>query len=139
MLHVRHEFPTPDAPFFAANSPGAAIHDSVRPQANEPVVLKRKANSFRDTDLKDRLDALGVNRVVICGAMSQMCIDAAARAAADFGYAVTVVHDACAARPQSFEGVDVPADHVHATVMAALGAFYATVRATENVWTESGR
>jgi nicotinamidase-related amidase len=60
-----------------------------------------------------------------------MCIAAAARASADFGYATTVIHDACATHDQTFEGVTVAAAQVHAANMAALAFAYAQVVSTE--------
>jgi nicotinamidase-related amidase len=131
VVHVRHEFLSDQAPFFVPGSKGAAIHPSVEPAAGEAVVLKHRANGFRDTDLRAILEGEGIGDVVICGAMSQMCIDATTRAAADLGYAVTVIHDACAARAQEFNGVAVPARQVHAAFMAALGSAYASVVSTE--------
>jgi nicotinamidase-related amidase len=131
VVHVRHEFPTPDAPFFAPGSEGAKIHPKVRNFEGEPVVLKHHVNSFRETDLEAILDRHGVEEVVICGAMSHMCIDAGTRAASDLGYKCVVVHDACATRDQEFEGAVVPAAQVHAAFMAALRFGYAKLVATE--------
>jgi nicotinamidase-related amidase len=132
VVHVRHEFESAGAPFFTPGSAGAAIHPKVLNQGSEPVVLKHKANAFRATELKPLLDAAGVEEVVICGAMSHMCVDAVARAAADFGYKVTVIHDACASRDLDFNGVQVPAAQAHAAFMAALGFAYATLSSTRD-------
>src|SRR5438874_12925620 len=126
VVHVRHEFPTADAPFFAPGSEGAQIHQKARNIEGEPVVLKHHVNSFRETDLKAILDRNGVEEVVICGAMSHMCVDAGTRAASDLGYRCVVVHDACATRDQEFEGALVPAAQVHAAFIAALKLGYAT-------------
>lgn len=131
VVHVRHEFESMDAPFFTPGSSGAHIHDQVEPRAGESVVLKHKVNAFLGTDLKALLDKAGVQEVTLVGAMSHMCIDAAARASADFGYATTVVHDACATRDQEFQGKQVPAAQVQAAYMAALAFAYATVVSTE--------
>src|SRR3954452_11538277 len=131
VVHVRHEFPTADAPFFAPGSEGAKIHPKVRSLNGEPVVLKHHVNSFRETDLKALLDRHGVEEVVICGAMSHMCVDAGTRAASDLGYKRVVVHDACATRDQEFEGTMVPASDVHAAFMAALRFGYAQLVSTE--------
>src|SRR6516165_5310960 len=131
VVHVRHEFPTPDAPFFAPGSEGAKIHPKVRNFEGEPVVLKHHVNSFRETDLEAILDRHGVEEVVICGAMSHMCIDAGTRAASDPGYKCVVVHDACATRDQEFEGAVVPAEQVHAAFMAALRFGYAKLVTAE--------
>lgn len=131
VVHVRHEFTAPGAPFFVPNTDGARFHPSVHPAPGEEVVLKHHVNSFRETHLKDLLDRHEVRELVIAGAMSHMCIDAATRAAADHGYAVTVIHDACASRDLEFGGVRVPAAHVHAAFMSALGFAYATLVATD--------
>jgi len=66
------------------------------------------------------------------GAMSHMCVDAAVRAASDFGYKVKVIHDACATLDLEFNGIKVPAGHVHATLMAAFEFAYAQVISTED-------
>src|SRR6187431_817109 len=68
VVHVRHEFPSTEAPFFLPGSEGARIHPKVREQAGERVVLKHHVNSFRETDLKQILDDHGIKDVVICGA-----------------------------------------------------------------------
>ncbi|WP_027896596.1 cysteine hydrolase family protein [Zestomonas thermotolerans] len=131
VIHVRHEFESAEAPFFTPNSAGAQIHPSVQPQAGEAVVLKHRVNAFRDTELKALLEAEGIEQITLVGAMSHMCIDAAARASADFGYATTVIHDACATRDQEFLGRRIPAEQVHAAYMAALAFAYAQVVSTE--------
>jgi len=131
VVHVRHEFPSADAPFFAPGSNGAEIHPIVREGDGEPVVLKHHANAFRETDLKAILDRHGVEEVVICGAMSHMCVDAGVRAAGDLGYKCVVVHDACATRDQEFQGAVVPAAQVHAAFMAALRFGYAKLVTTD--------
>jgi len=136
VVHVRHEFPTTDAPFFVPNSDGARVHPSVQEMDGEPVVLKHQINSFRDTNLKAILDDLTVDSVLICGAMSHMCIDAVTRAANDFDYKCTIAHDACATLALEFNGITVPANQVHAAFMAALGFAYARVASTDELLTE---
>jgi nicotinamidase-related amidase len=130
VVHIRHEFRSANAPFFAPGSEGAHIHPKVLNHDGETVILKHAANAFRETTLKEALDRNGVTEVVIVGNMSHMCVDATARAAKDFGYEVTVVHDACATRDLEFNGVTVAAAEVHAAFMAALAFAYATVVST---------
>lgn len=131
VVHVRHENLAAEAPFFVAGSKGAEIHEKVLPVQGEDVVTKRYANSFRETNLKTILDDSDVEEVVIVGAMSHMCVDAVTRAANDLGYRVTVIHDACASRDLEFDGVVVPAAHVHAAFMSALGFAYADMVSTD--------
>ncbi|BBI60848.1 hypothetical protein HSBAA_21540 [Vreelandella sulfidaeris] len=94
--------------------------------------MKHFPNSFRETGLKALLDEQSIEEVVIIGAMSHMCIDATSRAASDFGYKTTIIHDACATMDLEFEGATVPASQVHATIMAALAFAYGTVTTTEH-------
>ena len=133
VVHVRHEFTNSDAPFFAPGSAGARIHPKVAPAPGEPVVLKQQVNAFRDTELKAVLDQHGVTALSIVGSMSHMCIDAAVRAAADFGYAVKVAHDACATLALDFAGKQVAAADVQAASMAALAFAYAEVVSTDEL------
>jgi nicotinamidase-related amidase len=127
VVHIRHEFTSEEAPFFTPNSEGAKLHPKVLNRADEPVVLKHFVNSFRETELKSILDEQDIKELVVVGSMSHMCVDGITRAAADFGYKVTVIHDACATRDLEFNGVNVPAAQVHAAFMAALAFAYASV------------
>jgi len=139
VLHIRHEFPTNEAPFFRPGSHGAEIHPSVAPLPDELVICKQRPNSFVGTDLQAQLDARGIKSLVIVGAMSQMCIDSTARAAVDLGYAVTILEDACAAKPQSFNGMNLSAQTVHAAIMAPLAGSFAKVKTCASYSSDSAQ
>lgn len=64
---------------------------------------------------------------MVAGMMSSMCVDSTVRAAADLGFRVSVVHDACAAPDLEFGGVEVGGLTVHAAFMAALSDSFATL------------
>ena len=49
VVHVHHEIPSDEAPFFRPGTDGARIHASVTPQKDEAVILKHHPNSFRET------------------------------------------------------------------------------------------
>jgi nicotinamidase-related amidase len=136
IIHVRHENAAPDAPFFREGSDGASIHPDISPRDSEPVITKHQVNAFRETNLKGLLDRDAIDSLLIAGAMSNMCIDAATRAASDFGYHCSVAHDACAAMPLVLGETAVPAGHVHAAFMAALGLGYARVASCEELLRE---
>jgi nicotinamidase-related amidase len=127
VFHVQHVSKRPGATFFLPGTSGVEIHPAVEPLPAEPVVTKFFPNSFRGTNLQDLLKKEEVGHLVICGAMSHMCIDATARAAFDLGFACTVVEDACATRNLAFKGETVPAWAVHGAFMAALHGIYAEV------------
>ena len=127
VINIRHESTDPDAPVFQQGTDGVQIHESVAPAQGEPVIVKNFPNSFLKTNLKELLDEQGIEEVTVVGAMSHMCIDATTRAASDFGYKTTVVHDACATRDLEFRGETVPAAQVHTALMSALAFGYASV------------
>jgi nicotinamidase-related amidase len=125
--HIQHISIQKRATFFLPDTDGAKIHESIKPLPDDIVVQKHYPNSFRETDLYEHLSAAAVKRVVICGAMSHMCIDATTRAAADLGFGCMVVHDGCATRDLEFGGKTIPAADVHGSFMSALGSAYAKV------------
>jgi len=127
VFHMQHIAKRSGATFFLPGTKGAEIHKSVAPQTGEVVIEKHFPNSFRDTDLLSILKRSEVEEVVICGAMSHMCVDATTRAAFDFGFRCTVIEDACATRNLEHKGVLVEARIVHAAFMAALAVPYAKV------------
>ncbi len=132
MVHIQHTWEDPSAPFFVAGTPGAAIHELVAPRDGETLVVKHFPNSFRESTLLDELRRLKADELMICGAMSHMCIDATTRAAADLGFQCSVAHDACATRDVEFQGKQVAAADVHAAYMSALGFAYAKVMSTKD-------
>ncbi len=132
-IHIQHISMRAGATFFLPNTSGINIHESVAPLPNETVIKKNFPNSFRDTQLDEYLVSNGIKELVICGMMSHMCIDATVRAAFDRGYTCIVAHDACATRNIVFNGIDIPAQHVHGAYMAALGAVYARVLSSEEI------
>lgn len=127
IIHIRHESDVKKGMFFRKGTFGANIHENVRPLDSEIVITKNFPNSFKNTNLKEVLDDLNINSLIIVGAMSHMCIDAGVRAASDYGYSCKVVSDACATRDLTFEGEVVPSKYVHASFMAALGSVYADI------------
>jgi nicotinamidase-related amidase len=133
VFHIQHVWDAPDAAFMRPGTSGVEINDAVAPAEGEPVIQKDAPNAFLRTPLERDLREQGVDALVVCGMMTSMCIDATARAAADLGFAVTVVHDACAAPDLEFGGVSVPAPAVGAAFLAALGDGYASVVAASEL------
>ncbi len=130
-FHIQHVSVQDQATFFLPDTKGVAIHERLKTLPGEVIITKHFPNSFRDTGLSEALDKAKIERLVICGAMSHMCIDATTRAAADFGYECVVIHDACATRDLQFGEEAIPAQQVHGSFMAALGSAYAKVLSFE--------
>ena len=131
-VHIQHIALKPDATFFVRGSEGSDIHDAVAHFEGEPIVYKHYPNSFRETNLLEMLKGWGIERVVITGMMTHMCVDATARAAADFGFQVWIAEDACATRDLEYNGTVIPADQVHKAFLAALKS-YGQVMMSEQV------
>jgi len=122
-VHIQHISLEPDATFFIKGDAGSDIHDAAAHFEGEPIVYKHEPNAFLNTNLLELLRGWAVERVIITGMMSHMCVDATARAAADLGFKVIVAEDACATRDLKFEDTLIPADHVHKAFMAALRSY----------------
>ena len=138
IYHIQHLARGPGAAFFIEGTEGAEIHECVRPLSGERVIQKHFPNSFRETVLLETLKKDGIEQLVICGAMSHMCVDATTRAAADLDFSCIVIHDACATRNLEFLSRTIPADQVHGAFMSALGAAYAQVLSCHDFMNKAG-
>jgi nicotinamidase-related amidase len=130
LFHIQHLANREGAAFFVPGTPGAEIHDSVMPLDGEPVIVKHFPSAFRDTGLYEKLQQAGIDELVICGAMSHMCIDTTVRVAFDLEFRCRVAADACATRDLEFDGHRVAAADVHAAYMGALSSPFAQVLPT---------
>jgi nicotinamidase-related amidase len=130
---IQHISTGPKATAFLPGTPAIEISAAIAPMDNEPIVVKHYPNSFRGTDLLEMLREVAVERLVITGMQTHMCIDATTRAAFDYGFDCLVAADACATRDLAYDGTTVPAAHVHAAFLAALHGTYANVCSTEEL------
>lgn len=131
-IHIRHESRRAGAGFFLPGSEGAEIHSTVQPESGESIITKNFPNAFRETNLKECLEDADIDRLVVVGAMTHMCVDATVRAAFDLEYSVTVVADGCATRSLEYGGQLVDASNVHRAFLAALQGVYAGVTDTRS-------
>ncbi len=130
-VHIQHVSTRSDATFFIPGDRGCDVHDSVAHFEGEPLVVKHFPNAFRETHLLEMLRAEGVERLVITGMMTHMCVDATARAAADLGFKIIVVDDACATRELTYGETVIPAEHVHKAFLAALRSYGEVLQGNE--------
>ncbi len=122
-VHIQHVLQEPDEAFFIPGERGADINDITAHYEGEPLVQKRYPNAFRETSLLEALREWEIERVIITGMMTHMCVDSTARAAADLGFKVMVAEDACATRALTYGDTTIPAEHVHKAFMAALKSY----------------
>lgn len=109
VIHVRHK-----------SDKGFEIHKNVEPLLNEKVITKEEINSFLRTDLLEYLRSNDINRLVIIGMQTQMCVEAATRAGHDFGFECIVVEDACATKDLKFGDKVVKAEDVQTSTLATI-------------------
>ena len=99
--------------------------------AGEPVLTKHLPGAFTGTSLEEILRAGGVQRLIVSGFMTQMCVDTTTRQAAHRGFQVTVLSDATAAMAvKDLAGQVIPADAVHQTHLGSLSDFLAEIKLT---------
>ena len=133
VFHVQHVSTRPGATFFLPDTKGVEFHQSVTPAQGELVIRKHYPNSFRETTLLEQLHSQDIDRLVIAGMMTQMCVDSTTRAAADLGFECLLAHDACATRQLAFGGEPVPADAVQRAFLAALNGLFARVQSAQDI------
>jgi nicotinamidase-related amidase len=104
-------------------------HPLVAPQPGEIVVEKRHSGSLHDTDLRRRLADAGIDRQVIAGMQTEMCVDAACRGAVALGYRVVLVADG----HTTWDTPVVDADRIIAHRNRLLGRGFADVVAADEV------
>jgi nicotinamidase-related amidase len=133
VVHIRHASIRPGATFFIPGTIGIEIHKSVRPISGELQYEKNYPNSFRDTALYNHLHQAQIERLVICGMMTHMCVEATARAAFDLGFECLVAQDACATKALSFGDETIPAHQIQLAFLAALKGVYAQIMTVEEI------
>lgn len=109
-----------------ANHVGSREHDildELKPRAGEHVLRKTTIGAFASTNIDSLLRALGCEQLYLCGISTNMCVETTAREAADRGYLVTLVEDACGT---------THAD-LHDTTMRNFQRLFGRVRSTEQV------
>jgi nicotinamidase-related amidase len=78
---------------------------SLMPVRDEIMLPKTSSGVFNSTNIDYVLKNLNVRYLIITGIMTDQCVDMAVRDAADRGYLVTCVSDACAsATPERHDG-----------------------------------
>lgn len=76
------------------------LRDDLQPQIGEAVLDKPGESVFTTGSADSILRNAGVERIVICGVVTNGCVMLSALPAFDLGYTVYVVEDACAADSQ---------------------------------------
>ena len=136
LAHIQHIATRPGSTFFLPDTDGVKTHANVAPLEGETIFQKHYPNSFRETPLLEHLQHEQIERVVIAGMMTHMCVDATVRAAYDYGFQCLVAEDACATRALTYGGKTVRAEDAHRAFLAALNGTYGKVMAANAIVSE---
>jgi nicotinamidase-related amidase len=126
IIHIQHDAGE-GTPYDIRTNIGA-ISDEVAPVNQEIVIIKNYPNAFYKTQLDDVLKSQGINKIILAGFMTHMCINSTAHGAFNLGYSPTVVASATATRAlQGVDGKIIPAQQVHDAALASTRDLYAAV------------
>ncbi|OIQ83287.1 streptothricin hydrolase [mine drainage metagenome] len=126
VFHIRHDAGA-GSPYDVSAEIGA-ISDEVAPVAGEPVITKNYPNAFIKTDLDQQLKSAGIQKIVLAGFMTHMCINSTAHGGFNLGYAVTVVASATATRSLlAANGRTLTAQEVQDGAIASTRDLYAAI------------
>jgi nicotinamidase-related amidase len=107
----------------------AEVLDEIRPRDDEIVLNKTCGGVFNSTELDYILHNLGIETLVVTGVVTNGCVETAVRDAADRGYKVVLVPDACAAF----------SDELHENALMSVGNKICKLRDSAEVLAELAR
>lgn len=77
--------------------PSSDIIDELKPEDGDFVIQKNTSGTFISTRLDSFLRNMDIETVLVTGVVTNFCVYATAREAADYGFQVVIVEDCCAA------------------------------------------
>ena len=104
-------------------SPAVSIDATLGPLPDEPVIVKKFASAFFETDLAARMSALSVDTIVLAGCTTSVCVRATAVDAMQHGYRTLIAAEAVG----DFDAA------LHAVHLRDLEARYADVMPVEDL------
>jgi ureidoacrylate peracid hydrolase len=98
-LHVGKEVTAPDGEpsrILIRDTWNTEIIDELAPESDDAVVYKSRFSGFHGTELHDILQARGIQRLIVVGATTSVCVDSTIRDAMFLDYHCLVISDATA-------------------------------------------
>ena len=127
IFHIRHSSKNPNSLLHESNS-GFDFNENVMPLKNEPIITKNVNSAFIGTDLKECLEKLNINTLVIVGLTTDHCVSTTTRMAANIGFETYLISDATATFDRiGVNGALYDSEIIHQTTLASLNEEFATV------------
>jgi nicotinamidase-related amidase len=120
-------------PGFRVGDPEVRLMEFLDRREGDPLIVKNTRNAFTSTDLQQRLDAIGVRRVVISGISTEQCCETTTRVAADLGYDVDFVTEATATFPIATSAGTLSTDAIIERTEAVLRGRFARIATVNEV------
>ncbi|CAM6100018.1 unnamed protein product [Calypogeia fissa] len=147
LIHIHHHPTDASDPLHPSHPATSAGHSCAAPLPNETVLIKSTGSAFVGTSLLEKLQKLMNSnegkektlKLVIIGMDGAQCVNSTTRSAADLGFEVTVVADACASsgtqdwKKGDSRGKGWDAEATHDLAMAMLAGGYAQVILTSQL------
>lgn len=131
VILIRHEATQKEAAAFVKGSRGWEIHEDLLAKPYARIIDKTLPGSFTDTELEACLRDMGVDTLVICGYMAQMCCDTTARQAVHLGFAVEFLADATGTLDIANYAGKITAEDLHKAVIITQAMRFAKVLTTD--------
>jgi hypothetical protein len=110
------------------SDPATNVIPEPTPWPGDRVLTKTSMDVFTSTRLAEELRVGGIETLVITGVLTDACVESSARHAAERGFQVIVVDDACAAWEEAF----------HAASLRSVARYFARIASTRESWKGSG-
>ena len=102
------------------------ILDELKPLTGEHLLRKTTIGAFASTNIDSLLRSLECEQIYLTGVSTNMCVETTAREAADRGYLVTLVEDACGTTHED----------LHQVTMRNFQRLFGRVSSTQDVLNE---
>ncbi len=132
VILIRHESPQKDATAFVKGSHGWEIHEDLLTKEHSRIIDKQLPGSFTGTELEEYLRSMGIETVVICGYMTQMCCDTTARQALHRGFSVEFLSDATGTLDIANYVGTISAADLHKAILMTQAMRFSRVMSTED-------
>jgi len=133
VVHVKHDSTEPASPL-RPDQPGNEFEDFAVPIGDEPLHVKNVNSAFIGTSLERHLRDAGIQDLVFSGVTTDHCVNTSVRMAANLGFSVTLVADACYTFGRTTPGgLELTAEVVHETHLASLMGEFAQVENTDEI------
>lgn len=127
IIYVRHSGPA--GHLLEHGTPNWQIHPAIAPQGTGKVIDKHTPDSFHETSLAADLVAEGINRLIVMGAQTEVCVDTTCRRAFGLGFDVTLVSDG----HSTWDNATLRADQIIQHTNETLAGWFVHLSRTDEV------